>query len=295
MGLSFSKRPDGFDYQAERTCKTCAMVFHGKYCPRCGEKVVEAYERSIRYFVDDLLSALTSLDGKFFKSLRMLLTNPGRMSADIAAGKRVPYMRMVSLFFVANFFYFLFPIFEAFNTSFNSQYQMQPYGRLIRPWVDSRIAATGSTREAYAEAFNSQSSDNAKLLLVFIVLMFSWILTAINWKRKEFYSDHLTLAFEFMSFTIFFPTLIFSATLLALLEIVAWFGQDLRFLFYNEDIFIFPSIVAMILYFFVRSQVTFYHATWLNAVIRSLLMFLGFAVTMVAFRFILFVVTYYMV
>ncbi|MBL7851394.1 MAG: DUF3667 domain-containing protein [Cyclobacteriaceae bacterium] len=292
MSLLFTKRPDRFDYQASRTCRNCESVFQGKFCPRCGEKVVESYERSVRYFADDLLNALTSLDGKFITSLKMLLTNPGRMSADIVAGKRVPYMRMVSLFFVANFFYFLFPIFEAFNTSFNSQYSVQPYSSMIRPWVDARLAATGTSIEAYAETFNQQSSSNAKLLLVFIVFVFSWVLYLINWKRKEYYADHLTLSFEFMSFTIFFPTLLMSTLLLVALKLAALVGLDWSRLFYDEIIS--PVILLFILYFFVRAQVTFYGASWLKAGLRSLLMFLGFAATMVAFRFALFLVTYWM-
>jgi hypothetical protein len=293
MGMLFSQRPDQFDYQADRTCKSCESVFQGKYCPRCGEKVGEPYERSIRYFADDLLNALTSLDGKFFTSLRMLVTNPGKMSADIVAGKRVPYMRMVNLFFVANFFYFLFPIVEAFNTSFISQYQMQPYSRLIRPWVDERLADTGSTIETYAQAFNSQSSDNAKLLLVLIVFLFSWVLFLTNRKRKEYYADHLTLSFEFMSFTILFPTLTLSAFLLGVYKVATFMDMDWGFLFHDDNIF--PAIAVLILYFFVRAQRTFYGASWSKAVLRSVLMFLGFAVTIVLFRFTLFVVTYWMV
>lgn len=291
--MSLPDRPDRFDYLADRTCKSCASVFQGKYCPRCGEKVVESYERSIRYFADDLLNALTSLDGKFFNSLRMLVINPGKMSADIVSGKRVSYMRMVSLFFVANFFYFLFPIFEAFNTSFNSQYQMQPYSGLIRPWVDRHVAATGSTLDAYAQAFNSQSSDNAKLLLVLIVFLFSWVLFLTNRKGREFYSDHLTLSFEFMSFVILFPTLTLSALLLGAVKLASVMGMDWSYLFYEGSIL--PPIVVLTFYFFIRSQVNFYGASGWKVVFRSLLMFLGFLVTLVLFRFTLFVVTYWMI
>lgn len=293
MGTPFTKQPDRFDYQVNRTCKNCASVFQGKFCPRCGEKVVEDYERSIRYFADDLLNALTSLDGKFFTSIRLLLTNPGKMSADIVAGKRAPYMRMVNLFFVANFFYFLFPIFEAFNTSFNAQYSMQPYSPMIQPWVDARLAATGTSIEAYAAAFNQQSSDNAKLLLVFIVLVFSWVLYLINRRRKEYYADHLTLSFEFMSFTVFFPTLLMSTLLLGALKLAAWIGLDWSHLFYDEIIS--PVILLFILYFIVRAQITFYGVSRPKAVIQSLLLFVGFAATIVAFRFALFLVTYWMV
>jgi hypothetical protein len=96
-----------------------------------------------------------------------------------------------------------------------------------------------------------------------------------------------------MSFTILFPTLTFSALLLGIFKVAALMDKDWGFLFHDDNIF--PAIVVLILYFFVRAQRTFYGAGWSTALLRSVLMFLGFAVTIVFFRFTLFVVTYWMV
>jgi hypothetical protein len=104
----FRRRIDTFDLEVTRTCKVCNNTFHGRYCNICGEKVSEPYERSFLNFLDGIVNAFTFLDGKFLKSLKLLILRPGQLSRNIADGKRVPYMKTISLFFVANFFYFLF-------------------------------------------------------------------------------------------------------------------------------------------------------------------------------------------
>ena len=105
----FKRKPETFDWEVTRICKVCSNTFKGCSCNICGEKVIEQNERSFLNFLDSLLNAFTFLDGKFIKSLKLLVIRPGQLSRNIADGLRVPYMKMVSLFFVANFFYFLFP------------------------------------------------------------------------------------------------------------------------------------------------------------------------------------------
>jgi hypothetical protein len=117
----FKKHPDQFDFELERICLTCDNKFQGRYCNKCGEKVIEPYDRSIKHFFDNLLNAFTFIDGKFLNSFRTMLLKPGKMSADIAIGRRQPYMKPVAFFFVANFIYFFFPISKTFNSTLYAQ------------------------------------------------------------------------------------------------------------------------------------------------------------------------------
>ncbi|HQQ98594.1 MAG TPA: DUF3667 domain-containing protein [Cyclobacteriaceae bacterium] len=141
----FKRRPDSFNYELERTCITCGTTFHGRYCNRCGEKVVEPYERSIVAFLDGLLNAFTFLEGKFFRSIKLLMTKPGQLSRNIADGNQVPYMRMLNLFFVANFFYFFFFVFDSYNSSLATQ--MKYFGghsEQVQKLVNEKIAVEKS-------------------------------------------------------------------------------------------------------------------------------------------------------
>ena len=40
-------------------CKTCANEFVGKYCNRCGEKVVSPHDKSIMHFLEGVFHMIT--------------------------------------------------------------------------------------------------------------------------------------------------------------------------------------------------------------------------------------------
>jgi hypothetical protein len=106
-----------YDYAVVRNCVNCTTPFAGRYCSMCGEKVLIEDDRSLKHYLSDLFNAFTFIDGKFFRSLRSLILSPGTMSSSVSRGIRQPYMKPIAFFFVANFIYFLFPVFNIFNTS----------------------------------------------------------------------------------------------------------------------------------------------------------------------------------
>jgi len=102
-------------------CKSCGNSFTGIYCNVCGEKVLEAQDRSFRTFLGNVVVAITLVDNKFVQSLWLIVTRPGFVSGEYAEGRRVKYMRPLSVFFVLNLVYFLFPIIQLFNASLRTQ------------------------------------------------------------------------------------------------------------------------------------------------------------------------------
>ncbi len=292
MALKFFKRrPDSFDYSATHQCKNCGHAFAGRFCNKCGEKVVEPGERSVLYFLGSLLNAFTFLEGKFLNSVKLVIAKPGQLSKNMVDGIRVPYMRVVSLFFLANFFYFLFPIFEVFNTGFYSQYNHQPYSGLAKRLSDAKAVELGVTMGEFGNLFNAESESWAKLLLVIIVFIFSGALVLVNRKKASYYADHLTLSFEFMSFTVIFSTILLSFLIYFIIVLGQVFNVDLRWIVNQENLLLFPTVVVLTLYFLVRAQRTFYGNRWVAAILKSITLFGLFALIVQIYRFILFVVT----
>lgn len=78
------------------TCLNCGAVFTGKYCPECGQKA-ETGRISVKKSVRSLLAVITSLDGKFFRTMGNLFWRPGHLVRDYITGKRVRYVHPVSL------------------------------------------------------------------------------------------------------------------------------------------------------------------------------------------------------
>lgn len=288
----FKRREDTFDYNLERTCLTCGTSFQGKFCCRCGEKIVETKERSLRYFFQELLNAFTFLDGKFPRSFNLLVRKPGELSSNFVKGIRQPYMKPVSLFFVANFLYFFLPSFEVFNTTFYSQMDSKPLGSVVQELVEKRVQDQPIAIGNLEILYNQNSGDWAKLLLVIIVVLFSGILTLVNFSRSRFYSDHLALSFEFLSYTILFVALIFRAITAVLYITGTWLSINMRWLFDDETVFLLPTVCVLLLYFLVRAQRTFYQNSWFIALIKSVVLLGGFAAVIMIYRFILFLVTF---
>lgn len=289
----FSRKKDDFDYGLQRTCLTCNTSFQGKYCSRCGEKVVDQQDRSIKNFLSDLLNAFTFLDGKFPRSIKTILLQPGKLSEDVVHGIRVPYMKPVSLFFVGNFLYFLLPSPEVFNTRLSSQINSWPFQQIVQSIVQPKIDKLAISYQEFEVLYNAESSNWAKLLIVLIVIMFSGLTAMVNYSKSRFYADHITLAFELISFVLFYPVMLLFAFLYLLYFVGLQLGYDLSWLFTNDPLYLIIVFISWVFYFLFRAEIQFYKAQWVKALLKSLTLFVGLVGIVLVYRFVLFFVTYW--
>ena len=290
MAISlFKKRPDTFDYEISRSCKCCGNGFQGRFCNRCGEKVIESHERSILNFLNGVLNAFTFLDGKFIKSLKMLVTRPGELSRNIGDGVRVPYMKMVSLFFLANFFYFFFPLWDSFNSSLDTQMNSVRHSAQATRMVNERLVKENISMNVFREKYEAQSTNLSKLLLVLLAIMFTLALMVVNYSRKVYFFDHLLFALEFYSFHILLNQLIITYIFLLVIKGGTALGVNCRLLL--SDRFFSGLIVVTLGYFLVRGQIHFYNQKWYWAIVRSIVLLFFFVQSIHVYRTMLFYIT----
>jgi hypothetical protein len=91
-------------------CASCGHPLAGEnyYCSRCGEEVLDASKLTLRYFLaHTVVHELFSLDGKIWRTLRLLLFRPGFLALEYAAGRRRPYIGPVRVLIVAIIVYVL--------------------------------------------------------------------------------------------------------------------------------------------------------------------------------------------
>jgi hypothetical protein len=288
----FRKKPDLFDYEQERTCKNCGHVFRGRFCSQCGEKVIDRTDRAFGKLAESILNAMTFLDGKFWRSFKLLLSNPGKLSAQIRAGIQVPYMRLIGLFFVANFFYFLFPVFNTFNSPLYSQYYQQTYSPIVQELVKAHVKENNIDIKVFTEQYDAHSINLAKLLLVLLVFIFTLPLSIVNYSRKNFYFDHLQVSFEFHAFQMLICCVIlpnFFKLIITLAD--QWVGADWSVLLTDQ---VYSDIsMLFFMYFWIRAQRSFYQHAWWISVLKGL--FLGYIVfySWQLYRMLLFFFTFY--
>ena len=286
----FKKKEYTFDLEVMRICKVCSNTFHGRYCNICGEKVFESHERSLLNFLDSLLNAFTFLDGKFIQSLKLLLTRPGQLSRNIADGMRVPYMKMVSLFFVANFFYFLFPMFDSFNSSLHTQMNsLGEHSIRAREIVKQKVERDKIDIQEFKRDYQNQSTNLSKLLIVLLVIMLTGILTIANYSRSAYFFDHLLFALEYYSFHLLINLVILANGFKLLIQLVSQWGLDWSALLSDE---IFSLVVSInVFYFLIRGQQIFYKQKWYWAIARSAVIFYLIQQTVYLYRTSLFYIT----
>lgn len=286
----FKRRPDSFDHELVRVCVTCNNSFCGRYCNQCGEKVTEPHERSILYFLSHVFNAFTFIDGKFVTSLKTLIRKPGKMSYDLVQGKHTLYMKPVAFFFVGNFIYFLFPIFQTFNTNLWAQMNMMRfYSTWASGWVHEVLAERQMSLEDFTLLYAAQSTNMAKLLLILLVPITSLFAMVIHFRRDRYYADHLLFSMEYCSFILFVDTLLLSFILRIIYFIGQLFGSDWDFLFHDNLLAV--LVILSFGYFLYFSERNFYQYRGLGAFLRLLGMIAATTLVITIYRLILFVAT----
>lgn len=101
----------------QKNCLNCGTQVAGRYCQQCGQENVEVKEsfwHLIMHFIEDI----THFDGKLWKTLKLLLFKPAKLTQYYMDGKRASYIHPIRmyLFISAVFFFFLFSNKEAISS-----------------------------------------------------------------------------------------------------------------------------------------------------------------------------------
>jgi hypothetical protein len=261
------------------TCKSCDNHFTGTYCNLCGEKIVLPSDRSFRKFLGNVMVAVTLSDNKFFKSLWLAVVNPGFLSKEITEGRTIKYLRPMSVFFVLNLVYFLFPVIQLFNASLKTQLSTT-YSEYAQHLVAVRAAEMNVPVAAFEVLYNQKSASLAKLLVIVFAIFASLPLNLLYSKRNRYFNDHVGLMVELACFNLFI-----NALLMTLAAKFLGLGQ-----FLDDKLLMFSFLVTN-LYFLLRASFTFYKERGVLLVVKSVLMIAVLKVALEAYRFVLFLVT----
>ncbi|MEE2566957.1 DUF3667 domain-containing protein [Hyphobacterium marinum] len=87
------------------TCANCGAALDGAYCAECGQSR-EDIRRPAWSLVTDTLDGLFSWDGRILTTFRQLYTRPGRVARDYVDGKRQSFTPPVRLYIIASLIFF---------------------------------------------------------------------------------------------------------------------------------------------------------------------------------------------
>ena len=194
------------DRHPPNTCVTCGERLQGPFCHACGEKRTAESDRTVRHFVRDVLGSALNLDGTFWRTLRLLVFNPGALTAEHIAGRRRPYLTPLRLFLLCNLLYFVVQPhtgFSGYNTDLRSQIVRQGFSKIagltgrvaerigveVQPY--KTLVQTDAFR-AYEPMFNRQSSTYARSLVILLIPLLALLLKVLLPRRPL--ADHLVMA-----------------------------------------------------------------------------------------------------
>lgn len=266
------------------TCRNCGSKLEGTYCSNCGERAFVPGEHSVRHFLGDVLNAITFLDTKFLRTLKLMIVRPGAMSYQYINGRRVPFIKPMSMFFIVNLVYFMFAMGDALNSTLYSQLNNMPHSSIAKEMVVKKIKAEKISEKAFTASYESQSTDMAKMWLVLLVLFFSIPLGIVNIGRKVFFFDHLIVSLEFISIGTIYMFIILPWLTALAHKLGAFPGQDL------DSTIKYPLIViaVVLLFFFERNT---YKQNLFRSLTKAALLLFFFYLTLQLYRASLFFIT----
>jgi hypothetical protein len=185
----------------------------------------------------------------------------------------------MSVFFVLNLVYFLFPLIQLFNASLKTQLSTS-YSTYAQHLVAVRAAEMKISVNSFELLYNQKSVGLAKLLVIVFAIFASLPLNLFYSKRNRFFADHVGLMVELACFNLFVNALVMTlaAKFLGL-------GQ-----FLDDDILTISFIITN-LYFLLRSNFTFYKERGVLLAVKSVIMLAVLKLALEAYRLVLFLVT----
>ena len=99
--------------RSEKNCLNCGAEVHAVYCSHCGQPNREP-RLGIKDLFHDFIHLMTHFDGKFFMTVKMLLTKPGFLSTEFLKGRRFAYLPPVQMYVLTSaiFFFLSHTLFE---------------------------------------------------------------------------------------------------------------------------------------------------------------------------------------
>jgi len=263
----------------QHVCKSCENRFIGSYCNLCGEKVLHASDRSFKKLLSNILIAITFADSKFIKTLWLILRKPGFVSREFSEGRRIKLLPPLSLFFVLNLVYFLFPVIQLFNASLNTQLGT-PFAQFYKGVVATKAVALNMDLASFALIYNLKTVTLAKLMVMVFVVISSLPLNILYRKRNRYFTDHVGYGVELACFNLFLNAIVLSI-----------FAAFLGLGKYLDELTLTFIFIVTNLYFVLRSSNEFYAEKGSSLILKSMVMVLFLKVSLEIYRAVLFFAT----
>src|SRR5690606_13120557 len=90
--------------QPRSVCADCGAEVTGRFCSNCGQPA--HVHRTLLHLGEELLHGVMHFDGRLWRTLPLLIVNPGRLTREWVEGKRTRYVSPLAMFLFTLFVMF---------------------------------------------------------------------------------------------------------------------------------------------------------------------------------------------
>lgn len=98
------EKPTGQAGEHHTTCADCGAEVTGRFCSNCGQAAHG--HRTLLHLGEELLHGVMHFDGRFWRTLPLLIINPGRLTREWVQGRRTRYVSPLAMFLFTLFVMF---------------------------------------------------------------------------------------------------------------------------------------------------------------------------------------------
>jgi hypothetical protein len=259
---------------------------------------------SLKHFLKEAFVAVTDVDSALVASFRSLVTRPGALTVEYLAGDRERFMSPFRLFLLCNVIYFVvvaqFGV-RVLTTPFSAQTNQMGYAKVTRMIVAKRLdedrpvmtldaaARRDSVRQMFEVKYDGATEGVGKVIVFVLIPLYALVLQLLYAGRDRFYAEHLVFSTHLIAFL-----MLAMAALGSVAGIVGGMAHQLSVVRDGPDEVIYSAIliVAFSVYVFQAQRVA-YGASGREAAIRTAILAVSVGPLLVAFKFVLFLVTVY--
>jgi hypothetical protein len=284
---------------AQRVCVTCGTPLQGEYCHVCGERTLAADDKRLISFLKDALNGAFDTDARLWRSLRVVVTKPGELTAEHLRGRRRIYLSPLQLFLLANLLFFTMigtiGGFDTFTTRLRHHVEMGGYGAAASELVARRARAGTTERIAYEQRFDEATPRYANSLVIVMVPLLAVALYGL-YGGHRYFVHHLVFALHFFAWLLLLQVVLslilrlLSHAVLALIDADTANAMLLRL---NSELFVGLPLTLLVVWYLVAALRRSYGDSLPVALARALGVLAGLAVALTLYRMFLFYVVYY--
>lgn len=144
------ERPGGHAGDPHGDCSDCGAPVEGNFCANCGQPA--HVHRTLLHLAEEVLHGVVHFDGRIWRTLPLLILNPGRLTREWIEGRRTRYVSPLAMFLFTVFVMFF--AFSLFGGHGGGETQVP---------IDQQIAAKSAELERSRQTLAQVQADLAEI------------------------------------------------------------------------------------------------------------------------------------